>query len=652
MCFGGGGKVTAPNNSQYSANSAQIGQQAVQSGQQQQQWTQDQLGGTQAQLGTAQSAINPAMQNSFASGAAGQQAYTGSVLPGVQSQMQQAQAWGSPTGVASAQANAAANTQQAYNAARMNNQRQLAAYGVDPSTLRGGFGNLQSNLSQAGAVGNATYGAGQQRQLQGFQMGSQALGQGLQASQLGQGYTGQGGSLAATGVGLGNQTLATGAQAQLAPSQWYNLGLSGNSQAANINTQQFQNQLASAQYNNQANTQAASGIGQGVGMIGGLVADYYSAADGGQIPSRRANRRRYDDGGDVQIPQTQASFLPAKTENVDEGGTPQQVGPTDAEKQQQWQSAMMQGAAKGFAQTYFDDGGSVNVPMISIQPIYPQSVSEGGANRGQQPQPQSKGAGQSMMSGMGMGQSLGGMFGGGGGSDFGAIDAGTAASDYAGGAADAAGMFAADGGGMRKGRKGLPSRTQAQNPAQQPSPGMGTAGPMTFADGGQMRPTQIPNGQRLRVHFAANGGQIHAGKPVHSPQFHGGNTRQGGYVPSSTYGPRHMGIPVPQMPSPDRSANEHAFADGGLPGQTYANNGASYSDGSPPGTFVSQGASDGTGIDDQVPAHVSVGEFVVPADVVHAKGKEFFDKLLQKYHTPAAQQRRQMGIPAPHHGVH
>ena len=68
-----------------------------------------------------------------------------------------------------------------------------------------------------------------------------------------------------------------------------------------------------------------------------------------------------------------------------------------------------------------------------------------------------------------------------------------------------------------------------------------------------------------------------------------------------------------------------------------------------PGTFISQGASDGTGIDDQVPAKVSVGEFVVPADVVHAKGKEFFDKLIQRYHTPAQQQRQQMGMP-PHHG--
>lgn len=53
---------------------------------------------------------------------------------------------------------------------------------------------------------------------------------------------------------------------------------------------------------------------------------------------------------------------------------------------------------------------------------------------------------------------------------------------------------------------------------------------------------------------------------------------------------------------------------------------------------VNQGPTDGSGIDDQVPARLSVGEFVIPADVVSKKGVEFFEKLLEKYHTPAAQQ--------------
>lgn len=54
---------------------------------------------------------------------------------------------------------------------------------------------------------------------------------------------------------------------------------------------------------------------------------------------------------------------------------------------------------------------------------------------------------------------------------------------------------------------------------------------------------------------------------------------------------------------------------------------------------VDTGMGDGSGIDDTVPARISDGEYVIPADVVRAKGTEFFDKLLERYHTPAEQQR-------------
>lgn len=46
-------------------------------------------------------------------------------------------------------------------------------------------------------------------------------------------------------------------------------------------------------------------------------------------------------------------------------------------------------------------------------------------------------------------------------------------------------------------------------------------------------------------------------------------------------------------------------------------------------------------VDDKIPAMLSNGEYVVPADVVEAKGVEFFDRLKSKYHTPAAVQRRE-----------
>jgi len=53
----------------------------------------------------------------------------------------------------------------------------------------------------------------------------------------------------------------------------------------------------------------------------------------------------------------------------------------------------------------------------------------------------------------------------------------------------------------------------------------------------------------------------------------------------------------------------------------------------------------GTTTSDSIPAMLSKGEYVIPADVVQKKGVEFFDKLLDRYHTPAAiQEQRKYGI--------
>ncbi len=64
----------------------------------------------------------------------------------------------------------------------------------------------------------------------------------------------------------------------------------------------------------------------------------------------------------------------------------------------------------------------------------------------------------------------------------------------------------------------------------------------------------------------------------------------------------------------------------------------------PAGPFMEDGMvdgpGDGSGIDDKVPAMLSQDEYVIPADVVRIKGTEFFDRLVEKHHTPAAEQRR------------
>lgn len=58
--------------------------------------------------------------------------------------------------------------------------------------------------------------------------------------------------------------------------------------------------------------------------------------------------------------------------------------------------------------------------------------------------------------------------------------------------------------------------------------------------------------------------------------------------------------------------------------------------------MIDYGEGDGTGIDDQVPIMASKDEYIIPADVVRAKGVEFFDRLVEKYHVPAEEQREDM----------
>jgi hypothetical protein len=64
-------------------------------------------------------------------------------------------------------------------------------------------------------------------------------------------------------------------------------------------------------------------------------------------------------------------------------------------------------------------------------------------------------------------------------------------------------------------------------------------------------------------------------------------------------------------------------------------------DGTPGGIQDPQGVVRGPGTDtsDSVPAMLSKGEYVIPADVVRRKGIEYFDRLLEKHHTPAHEQR-------------
>jgi len=491
----------------------------------------------------------------------------GSTLGGLGQQLTTAQNYGNTAGMNQASTNAMASTAQSYDAARQNNMRQLGSYGVDPSQMKSGALNLNANLAQAGAVGNAGYQAGQQRQLTGMGLVSNALNQNMMGSQVGQGY---GAGANATGqniAGIGNQTTQTSSGALTAPSTMLQTGLSGYGTSANIANQTFGNQLAQYNINQNNGNMLSSMIGQGVGMAAGAAAGH---ADGGAIPGRYAN------GGQAApipvsgvTPVMAGAYTPPQSQNGGGGG-----GGSSP------MSPAMQGYKAGNNLSGMYDQYQANSMMPGTNSMMASD-----------PQMQSIASGNSF----------------GGGADI-ASSTGTSAADLgassgvgaaAGGAGDAAIGSAA--GGAAAGGAGAAVGGAAADAA------IGTAA----ADAaGVIGADLAAGGAADALLLAANGGAI----PQRKRPDWGNPAVQ-----------RPRGVP-PQIGIPGPWVN----ADGGHPG--------------PGPGMIQHGMSDGTGIDDQVHAKVSVGEYIIPADVVHAKGKEFFDKLLQRYHTPAAQQRQQMGM--------
>jgi len=64
------------------------------------------------------------------------------------------------------------------------------------------------------------------------------------------------------------------------------------------------------------------------------------------------------------------------------------------------------------------------------------------------------------------------------------------------------------------------------------------------------------------------------------------------------------------------------------------------------GTHVGKGPVSGPGgpVDDKVPALLSDGEYVLPADTTKKIGKEKLDKIVKETHTPAAVQRKRKAL--------
>lgn len=179
---------------------------------------------------------------------------------------------------------------QQFGAARQNAERQLEAFGVNPSSTRYAALDIGTRSQQAAASAAAGNQASQMVDATGRALRSEAL-------NIGRGYPGQVAGTYSTamqaGSGAVNSQLATtasGANTMGTAPQYMGLGNQALGVWGSTLNASYQNQLAQWQ----ANNQSSSGWGSALGLIGGILPAFF--AEGGAVPEAPQQ------GGAIPVP--------------------------------------------------------------------------------------------------------------------------------------------------------------------------------------------------------------------------------------------------------------------------------------------------------------------------------------------------------------
>jgi len=166
-----------------------------------------------------------------------------------------------------------------FDAQRENAQRELEAYGIDPSSTRYAALDIGVRTSQAAAQAAAGTMASNRVEDTGRALRQDAIniGKGY-PSQIAQAYqtSSQQGQGAA---GTTGQATNTGAATMGTGLQWNSQGMGGLSSAVNTLNTGYQNQLDRYKANQQS-----SGWGSALGLIGGIAGKAFGFAEGGAVP--------------------------------------------------------------------------------------------------------------------------------------------------------------------------------------------------------------------------------------------------------------------------------------------------------------------------------------------------------------------------------
>lgn len=175
---------------------------------------------------------------------------------------------------------AQAGVAQQFDAARENAQRELEAYGIDPSSTRYAALDIGVRTTQAAAQAAAGTAANNRVEDVGRALRSEAI-------NVGKGYPGQVASSYQTAAQMGQgasgatgQATSIGGQTMGTAPQYMGLGNQAVGQWGNTLNMSYQNQLDRFK----ANQSASSGIGGVLGLVGGIAGKAFGLADGGVVP--------------------------------------------------------------------------------------------------------------------------------------------------------------------------------------------------------------------------------------------------------------------------------------------------------------------------------------------------------------------------------
>lgn len=177
---------------------------------------------------------------------------------------------------------AQAGVAQQFDAQRDNAQRELEAYGIDPSSTRYAALDIGVRTAQAAAQAAAGTAANNRVEDTGRALRSEAI-------NVGRGYPGQiAGSYGSSNQagqgasGTTGQATSIGGQTMGTAPQYMGLGNQAVGQWGNTLNMSYQNQMDYFKAKSQS-----SGWGSALGLIGGIAGKAFGLADGGAIPDPR-----------------------------------------------------------------------------------------------------------------------------------------------------------------------------------------------------------------------------------------------------------------------------------------------------------------------------------------------------------------------------